>query len=220
MDGMASSFVGILYAEDFDDPLLPPVPEPEPPPPSFTRDELDAAVRLAQAEAVHQARLDWDRSAAEARTRSLAAIATALQDSRDDANTLANAVATGTVRTILAMVAGVLPDLCTRYGADETRALLRSLLPTLVQQPRITVRVSPAVLDAVRDDVALLDDDLAASIILTGASMPPGDARVTWTDGALIRDQAAIQAAIGTALIELGLLDPTPTPHRSMALAQ
>ena len=36
MDGMASSFVGILYAEDFDDPDLPPLPEPVPPPPSFT----------------------------------------------------------------------------------------------------------------------------------------------------------------------------------------
>ncbi len=230
MDGMASRFAGILYAEDFDDdpePLppadLPRAPEPEPPPPSFTLDDLEAAQRIARTEAVQAARAEWERSALHDRTQSLAAIASAVAGVQGEARTLADAAADGLARTILSVLAGLLPELCARHGAAEVRALLRHLLPTLGQQPRIAVRVAPAVLDGVREDLALLDEDLAAAVELIAAPLTPGDARVTWTDGSLVRDQAAIRHAMTSALTELGLLEPVTTvrtPQRSMAHAE
>ena len=221
MDGMASRFVGILYAEDFDDPDVAPLPEAAPPP-CLTLDELEAARRAACAEAVHAARAEWERSALHDRTQSLVAIASALADARQQADALADAVADGVARTILSMVAGLLPELCIRHGGAEVRALLRHLLPTLAQQPRIAVRVNAAVLDAVRDDLALLDEDLAACVVLTAAPLLPGDVRVSWTDGSLVRDQAAIGAAVSAALTELGLLAPSAARNdrRSMAHAE
>jgi len=222
MDGMASGFVGILYAEDFDDPQLPPLPEPAPPPPSFALAELEAAQRLAGADAVCAARAEWEQSALYDRTQSLIAIAAALADARHEASLLADTVADGVARTMLSMLAGVLPNLCARHGGSEVRVLLRHLLPTLAQQPRIAVRVSSDVMDGVQKDLALLDEDMAASVVLTAAALLPGDARVTWTDGALVRDQAAIRTAISDALTELGLLEPaaTRTDKRSMAYAE
>lgn len=222
MDGMASGFVSILYAEDFDDPHLPPLPEPAPPAPSFTADELEAAKQAACAEAVQAARYEWERSALHERTQSLAAIATALADAQHEANRLADTVADGTARTILSMVAGLLPNFCARHGGAEVRILLRHLLPTLAQQPRIGVRVHPAIVDAIREDLDLLDEELAGCVVLTTAALLPGDARVAWADGALVRDQAAICAAVSAALTELGLLEPivARTDNRSMAFAE
>lgn len=222
MDGVAPRFVGILYAEDFDDPDAPPMPEPVAAHPGFTLNDLEAAQQIARADAVQAARAEWEASALHDRTRSLAAIAAAVADARQEARSLAETVADGTARTILSMVAGVLPDLCAQHGGAEVRALLRHLLPTLSQQPRITVRVGQAILDGVREDLALLDEDLVAAIALTAAPLAPGDARVTWTDGSLVRDQAAIRLAVTAALTELGLLEPVAARanQRSMAHAE
>lgn len=227
MDGMARSFAGILYAEDFDDPEPPlpdlqPAPAPAAAPPMFTLADLEAAQQIARADAVQAARAEWERSALYDRTQSLAVIASAVTDARQEARTLADTVADGAVRTMLSMLAGLLPDLCAQYGGAEVRALLRHLLPTLSQQPRVIVRVAQSVLNGVREDLALLDEELAAVVELAAAPLPPGDARVTWTDGSLVRDQASIRLAITAALTELGLLEPVAvrTNHRSMALAE
>ncbi len=218
---MASSFVGILYAEDFDDPDLP-LPEPAAPPPSFTLGELDTARQAACLEAVAVARAEWQQSALHDRTQSLVAIADALAAAQQQAGILADTVAEGVARTILSVVAGLLPELCARHGGAEVRTLLRHLLPTLAQQPRIAVRVNAAILNDVRGDLALLDEDLAACVVLTAAPLLPGDARVSWTDGSLVRDEAAISAKVAAALTELGLLEPAAARNdrRSMAFAE
>ncbi len=224
MDGMGSRFVGILYAEDFDDPQPAPLPEPPeaPPPPSFTLADLEVARQAARAEAVQAARTEWERSALHERTHSLAAISAAMAEAQQEARDLVGTVADGTARAILSVAAALVPEFCAGHGAAEVRALLRHLLPTLAQEPQINVRLNSAMLDGVRQDLALLDEDLAACIVLTAAPLLPGDARVTWTNGSLVRDQTAIGAAVTAALTELGLLEPVPVRNdrRSMALAE
>ena len=177
---------------------------------------------MACLEAVAAARAEWQQSALHDRTQSLVAIADALAAAQQQACTLADTVAEGVVRAILSVVAGLLPELCARHGGAEVRTLLRHLLPTLAQQPRIAVRVNSAVLDDVRGDLALLDEDLAACVVLTAAPLLPGDVRVSWTDGSLVRDQAAISVKVAAALTELGLLEPAVARNdrRSMAFAE
>ena len=201
---------------------MPPLPEPAPPPPSFTLGELDTARQTACLEAVAVARAEWQQSALHDRTQSLVAIADALAAAQQQAGILADTVAEGVARAILSVVAGLLPELCARHGGAEVRTLLRHLLPTLAQQPRIAVRVNSAVLNDVRGDLALLDEDLAACVVLTAAPLLPGDARVSWTDGSLVRDQAAISVKVTAALTELGLLEPAAARNdrRSMAHAE
>jgi len=201
---------GILYAEDFDEPTpLSNAPPPEPVvEPTFCSGEMAEARRAAAEAAVAQARTEWERSDAHARTLALCAIAAELTAAQEAGRQLAESAADGTVRAILSLAAGLLPARCARHGDAEVRHLLRHLLPTLVREPRITVRVSLAIADAVRGDVALLDDDLAARVAVTAAdAMAPGDARVAWADGSLVRDASAIHAAMVGVLAGLGLVD-------------
>ena len=204
---------GILYAEDFDSPAPAPVPEPEPEPvePTFSSGEMEMARQIAAEAAVTRARAEWEQSDAHARTLALSAIAAELTAAQGDGRALAEAAADGTVRVILTMAAAMLPAHCAGHGETEARRLLAHLMPSLQREPRITVRVSPAIVDRVRAD--LLDDDLAARVSVTAApGLAPGDARVAWADGSLVRDEAAIHAAMVAALAELGLVDPGPAP--------
>lgn len=219
MDGMHqigpehrhAAFLGVLYAEDFDAPDLVPQPVPEPPEPLFTLADLEAAQEAACREAVATAKAEWDASAAQLRAASLERIAASVTAAQDGARLLAEEFATETAKAVLALLAGLLPHLCRLHGDAEVRALLRVLLPQLSQQPRITVRVHPAVLDGVREDFRYLDSDVAAAVAVTALdTLGRGDARVGWTNGALRRDGGAIAGALHAGLIELGLIEAAP----------
>lgn len=200
---------GILYAEDFDSPEpFQAAPEPEPAvEAAFSSGEMEMARQTAAEAAVAQARAEWEGSDAHARTLALCAVAAELTAAQEEGRALAEAAADGTVRAILTLAAGLLPAYCAGHGEAEVRQLLAHLLPALQREPRIAVRVSPAVAEAIRADLLLLDEDLAARVSVSAADMPPGDARVAWTDGSLVRDQAAIHAAMVAALAGLGLVD-------------
>ena len=207
---------GILYAEDFDSPAPAPAPEPEPEPepvePIFSSGEMEMARQLASEAAVARARAEWEASDAHARTLALGAIAAGVTAAQSESRALAEAAADGTVRVILTIAAGLLPAYCAGHGEAEVRRLLAHLLPSLQREPRITVRVSPAIADRLRADL-LGDDDLAARVAVTAApGLTPGDARVAWANGSLVRDEAAIHAAVVAALAELGLVDTEPAP--------
>lgn len=212
---------GILYAEDFDEPdLRPPVPEPEPEPapPTFGLAELEAAMATAARDAVHAARAEWEAGAAYARTQSLGRIAASVAAAQDGARLLAEDVAQETVRAILAVLSGLLPHLCRLHGESEVRALLRHLLPQLAQQPRVTVRVHPSVLDGVREELRRMDNDLVSGVTVAALdTLDRGDARVGWTSGTLRRDGNAIVGALRASLTELGLLDAEPAALRPSA---
>ncbi len=207
---------GILYAEDFDGPPAPPAsappPAPEPLEPSFSSGEMEVARQLAAEAAVARAQAEWDASEARARTHALAAIAAELAAAQEDARVLVEAAADGTVRAVLGMAAGLLPAYCAGHGGTEVRRLLAHLLPALQQEPRVTVRCNPAVAEAVRADLLLLDGDMADRVAVVPSGLAPGDVRVAWADGSLVRDGAAIHAAMVAALAELGLVDPDAIP--------
>ena len=212
---------GILYAEDFDSPAQPPPPEPEPEPepvePTFSSGEMEMARQIAAEAAVARAHAEWEQSDAHARTLALSAISAELTAAQAESRILAEAVADGTVRVILTMAAGLLPASCAGHGEAEVRRLLDHLMPSLQREPRVTVRVSPAIADRLRADL-LGDDDLAARVAVTAApGLAPGDARVAWANGSLVRDEAAIHVAMVAALAELGLVDakPAPAPPRN-----
>jgi flagellar biosynthesis/type III secretory pathway protein FliH len=106
-------------------------------------------------------------------------------------------------------LAGMLPAVCARHGAAEVAALTRAVLPALVHEPRVTIRVSPHMLRTVEDAMATVDPDLHGRVaVVPTNAMPPGDARITWADGAAVRDTAALWRAISEVLEPLDLLVP------------
>ena len=212
--------LGILYAEDFGRPPPPPSPKPAPATPSLTQADVDAAcIRAVQA-----AEIAWSGSAAERRAEALAALAASVQAAQTEAAARAEAVADGIARAALGALAHVLPDAARKHGDAEVRALLRRMLPMVAAQTRVVVRVHAGMIGELQEDLAQMDD-LADQIEFRPANLPPGDARLSWEDGGLVRDTAAICAAIIDGLAQLGLIDPpSPAPQpkheRSHALAQ
>ena len=219
------SLVGVLYAEDFDDDDPAPAPakpswrratdlpvaeaepaEPEVVEPSFTAGELEAA----RAEGREAGRMEAERGLAASRASMVGLLAAGLAEVQGSAQGVAEAAAEGVARCLLSMVAACLPALCERHGAAELQALARAVLPALVDEPRITVRVHPYMQVAMQAEVAALDIELAERVqLLPTEAVAPGDARISWADGAVVRDAACARRAVEDALAALGLFDPT-----------
>lgn len=204
--------LGVLYAEDFDDdagaapagPDHPHMAEPEIIEPVFTAAEVERA-RL-QARQAGQAEAEGGVLAA--RNRLLGVVASGLADARSAAHEAAATMAEGVARAMLSALAACLPKLCQRHGELELRALVAALLPALCDEPKILLRVHPAMADGLLEDIGTLDAELAeqAHVLPTG-SIPPGDVRITWEGGSAVRDAAAACAAFKAGLAALGLLE-------------
>lgn len=225
---------GVLYAEDFDEPEVPqeapqkaPAPaEPEPaePEPSYTPAEMETACAAAAEAAARLAREQARAEDAHARVQALTRIAGAMTEAKAEARQVADGAVEALARTMLSLLAGALPALCARHAEGEVRAVLRAVLPALQAEPRVSVRLNPRVLPGVQAELAGFDAELSADIaLLPTDALPPGDLRVTWDEGALIRDTGAICRAMQDVLAGLGLLDPTPppgSPSKENALVQ
>lgn len=205
--------LGVLYAEDFDDddeaaeagaaPPSDPVPEPEIIEPVFTAAELDAA----RTEARLAGRAEAEHGLAGARNQLLTLLADGVAQARASATEVAEMAAEAAARCMLGALAACLPALCEQHGAAELRGLTRRLLPALADEPRITVRINPHMLAAMQDEVASLDAEIAERVcLLPTDAVPPGDARITWTDGSVTRDTRRARQAFEDGLAELGLL--------------
>jgi flagellar biosynthesis/type III secretory pathway protein FliH len=209
----ATSFLGILYAEDFDEPAhnqinAHPPKEPEPPP--LTQADIDVAC----AEAVQGARLEWQREEERQRISALTTLATVLADIRGTCEQTTLSAAEGTVMTILSIVTGLLPEFSREHGPAEVRALLSRLLPTIQSNSKIAVRVHPALVSAIERDIGELEPDLASMIVVAAASLERADVKVTWENGSMTRDSTQIMQAIKDALSQLGLHHTVEAPTK------
>lgn len=202
--------LGILYAEDFGiEAPAPPPAAPEPKPPALTQADIDAACLRA----VAVAKAAWQGHAEERRATAWAKVTEDLAACRHEAHHHAETVADGVARTALGMIAGALPHLCRAHGDHEVRALMGRLTPLLAARTRLVVRVHPGLVPALQADIDTLDETTAANIELRPANLPPGDVRLSWEDGSLVRDCAAIRTAMQDGLAQLGLIDlPPPDP--------
>lgn len=181
--------------------------EPEIIAPVFALADIEEAREAAWAEGREAGLAETtSTSAAEVRA-SLAAIANALGSAAGAAATFAEQAAEEIARTLLDTLATMLPALCARHGEDEVRAVVRAVLPPLLREPVVTVRLNPAVVGAVQDELGQLDPDLAQRVRLVPiAAMPAGDVRVSWEDGTAARDTRAAWDAVAAALADAGLL--------------
>lgn len=208
----------MLFAEEFD--IAPGVtiieapPEPEIIAPAFTAAEIADAREAAWNEGRAAGIAETETAAAAAARDALAAIASQLGAASREVALLAERAAEEIARLVLGTLTTLLPALCARHGEPEVRAVIRAVLPPLAQEPAVTVRLSPLLAPAVRDEIGRLDPELAERVRLVPTeAMPAGDVRVVWRDGAAVRDTRAVWHEIAAVLSDAGLLmhDPRPT---------
>ena len=112
----------------------------------------------------------------------------------------------------------LVPSVCAACGPAETAAMARVLLPRLRLEPQIRVRLNPHDSAAMQAEVARLDEEIADRIVITPTdAMARGDLKVSWQDGMLLRDTAAIWREMSEALQRFGFLD-APSPRDVMAV--
>jgi flagellar assembly protein FliH len=164
-----------------------------------------------------------ERSAASASAAALATAATILADQAgkmlgeiDAARRSAEAEAVGLAAAIARKLAS---SLVAAQPAAELAALLTDCLGSLEGVPHLVVRCHPDLADAMREIAAarVAASGFAGRLIVMGEpEIAPGDGRLEWADGGLVRDLATVQAEIDQRIDDY--LAARAAPHHREAV--
>jgi flagellar assembly protein FliH len=194
------------------------VPPPPPPPPSFSEEELAAAVAEARKSALAEGLAKGQAEAAAQTERQVAAALNAIAahfarmdgEIREAVGQLSDT----TVELSLAMVRRLFPEFARDHGLDEVKCLLGRCLDSLRAEPRFTVRVASGQDETLREQI----DGLARSrgfegriVVTADETLQPGDCRIEWAQGGMIRSADEIWKAIEAAM-QQALISATDTP--------
>ncbi len=212
--GSGPNFLAMLFTEDFDldpdppaeaEPAAPTSPAPSPapaPPPPLTQADLDAA----REDGRRAGRLEAEHGLAAARNRILQQIADGMAATKEDAARVVEEATNDIGAGVLRVLSTMLPVLCERYGEGEIRGIIQSLEPVFCFEPRITIRVHPAMAASVRDEVDRFEPELAARAqIVPTETVAKGDLYVRWAEGKLVRDAGQVRRAVERALANIGM---------------
>lgn len=107
------------------------------------------------------------------------------------------------IELALAAAGRLAPALIDREPAAELTALLRGCLASIRDLPHVAIRVSGDLVEPMRDSfeaVAAESGFTGRLVVLGEPAIAPGDGRIDWADGGIVRDTAATLAAIETAV--------------------
>jgi flagellar assembly protein FliH len=93
--------------------------------------------------------------------------------------------------------------LIAREPLAEISALATECFRQLVSAPHVVVRVGPDIYDAVRhklEEIAAARGFEGRLTVQSEAGLAPGDCRIEWTEGGVVRDRAATAAVIEDAV--------------------
>jgi flagellar assembly protein FliH len=194
-----------------------PQPEPEepPPPPTYGEAELEAARaegyakgeaagrtaghELGFAEGIaHGVREGFKRGIAEAEGQVQTRLAAAMAGVSDGIERLLRereqeiAVRSDQpVHIALAIVRRMMPELNRRHGMDEVEGVIRDLLAEMPDEPRLSVRTTPELVEPMREklnEMAQARGFEAKVIITEDPEMGPGDCTIEWAEGGAERN--------------------------------
>ena len=207
-----------IFAEDFDRPQqAKPPPDPKPPEPAYNAADLQEARAQAMREGHAAGLAEADGVTGALARHALLTIAERLDSARDEANTIAEEAAEAVARLLMDAFATAFPALSARHAEGELRAIVRSVLPRLQEEPAIVVRASPHVAQALSEEIAAVDPELVDRVrVVPTDSVPMGDIRIAWRAGNARRDTAGLWAEIENVLAPAGLLSPAAQVRNSV----
>ena len=205
------------FIEDFDDdlPLADVVGEVDEPdesepfaPPVVNSEEIAGLRDAAYAEGRRDERDAIATEQAATLERTLASVLRKLDDASREASAVAETAAEETTRLVLRVLGAMMPALCARHGGADAAALVRAVVPALVNEPSVTIRVGPHVRDAVKLELARVAPEWSERIKLVATdAMASGDVRIAWENGTASRGVADLWTEVVARLAPLGLID-------------
>jgi flagellar biosynthesis/type III secretory pathway protein FliH len=204
-----ASAPAILFVDDFDQkPEEAPEADAEPDiiAPVFTEADIDAAREAGRQAGLIEGRTEHHAVQAELCAAAMAAIGDALAATRGDAAAVAQRVAEDAAAAMLALLQAALPAAAETLAGSEVAALLAVLLPALRREPDVEVRLHPATLAGIKDDLNGLCPNYGGQLKLTAdAVLAPADARIIWHDGEAVRDTGKLWDDLRAALAPYAL---------------
>ncbi|WP_395018105.1 hypothetical protein [Dongia sp.] len=210
------------FDNDFDAPrVVAPKPEPEivvedlpppPPPPTFSEEELAAAVaearKAAMAEGLAKGKAEATAQTERQTATALGAIAQHFAKVDGEVQAAAGQLRETTLELSLAMVRRLFPEFARQHGLEEVKELLGRCLDQLRTEPRFTVKVASGLAETLKTEVEALAQSrgFEGRIVVAGEEgLKPGDCKIEWSQGGMIRSAddiwKAIEAAMEQALI-------------------
>ena len=121
------------------------------------------------------------------------------------------------IELAVAIARKLAPELMLREPFAEIAALVTECFRQLIAAPHVVVRVNDALHEIARErltEIARTRGFEGRLVVVAETEIAPGDCKIEWADGGVIRDQARIDDAIATAIARyLGARPPaTPEP--------
>ena len=107
------------------------------------------------------------------------------------------------IEVAVAVARKLAPELIAREPLAEIAALARGCFAQLVNAPHVVVRVSDALHAPAREELeraARMHGFDGRLVVLGEPEIAPGDCRIEWADGGVVRERAATEAAVAEAV--------------------
>jgi flagellar assembly protein FliH len=107
------------------------------------------------------------------------------------------------VEVAVAVARKLAPELIAREPFAEIAALARGCFAHLVAAPHVVVRVSDALHAQAREQLkhtARSNGFDGRLVVMAEPDIAPGDCRIEWADGGMVRERAATEAAVAEAV--------------------
>jgi flagellar assembly protein FliH len=209
-----------LFDTSFDPPEAPaptPVAVPKrPPEPTFSRAELDATHEAGVAEGRASAFAEAAAGTEQRAAAALSLIAVQLQDLMAGRAALAAEMQRDAIGIVRAIVKKIAPSFSRKNPLIEIDALVAEILRDAIDEPRLVIRVSDDLFDAVQKRLTPLADAAGFAgklVLLADSALMTGDCRIEWADGGTDRNTRRLLGDIDAALARLDPASTDVTDH-------
>jgi flagellar assembly protein FliH len=192
-------------------PAAPTVTPQPPPPPTFSEAELRAAVEAARQEAAAAAaasvRSEMLASLERRQADALSGLSERLAASQDKLEHMIAARAGASRELALALARTLAGGALARQPLADVETMLRELVVRLEGMPWLELRLAPDLLEAGQAALARAAEeaDYAGELrVIADPKLGPGEARLSWQDGAAERGLVSLEAEV-IALVEAWL---------------
>jgi flagellar assembly protein FliH len=175
----------------------------QPAAPTFTEQDLEEARRTAFAagEAEGHARAAQERESLVA--GAMARIDAQMARLHQDLGERLSQIERRAVEAAVTLVRKLLPGLARERDMSEIEALIENCLRSLLDEPRVVIRVPDSLLDPLKERIATLGERSGYAgrvVLVVDRSLGASDCRVEWADGGAERDTAHVWAEAEKAL--------------------
>jgi flagellar assembly protein FliH len=163
------------------------------------------AVAAAREQAFAEGREQGDREATAQLARAMEAVSFSLDAVRDDLDRIQAAASDEAVRFAHGFAVSLAGRLLDAAPLAPIEDAARRIFEDLRGQPHAAVRVAAELADAARDRMQAVarEKGFEGRLVVIGEpEIPPGDVRIEWADGGIVRDRAGAERRLAEAVAQ------------------